>query len=80
MTEAGPRVVPTMEYFVSLHNGWQMTPQNSHSGGQLLWRITQWFLSQQKHASSMYPTLSFELDLGVSTPATGEQILPLTGP
>ena len=38
----------------------------SHSGGQLLWRNTQWFLSQQKHASSMYPTLSFELDLGVS--------------
>ena len=32
--EVGPRAVPTTEYFVSLHNGWQVPQQSTLTSGR----------------------------------------------
>ena len=51
MVEAGLRGVPKTVYFVSPHNRWQVTPESVLLVRQLLWRNTQWLLSQWEYSS-----------------------------
>ena len=55
-TWVGAKGMPSTVYFVNLHNRWQATPQSTLPNGQLLWRNTQWLLSQKKHSSPTHLT------------------------
>ena len=77
--DLGLRAVPNTMYFVSPHNGWQVTPWSALPGGQLLQRNTQWLFSQQECSSPAYLILQFRNGSGGVYSTTGEQTLPPTG-
>ena len=43
--------LPTAVYFVSPHNGWQVTPQSTLSSGELQQRDTKYLLSQKEKSN-----------------------------